>query len=48
MTRLIVALILLSAVFLVSSCAGLNEPPAVIYPDRHENPEAYKIDPWAQ
>ncbi len=45
MGRLIVTLVVLSLLFLVSSCAGMKEPPMVIYPDRSTNPSAYKIDP---
>jgi hypothetical protein len=45
MGRLVVTLIVIGVLFVVTSCASFNEPPASIYPDREKNPSAYKIDP---
>lgn len=45
MRRMLVALISLGVLIAVVSCASMKEPPSVIYPDRQENPSAYKIDP---
>jgi hypothetical protein len=44
MRRFIMALVLLGSLIGLGSCAAVNEPPAVIYPSRDENPSNYPID----
>ena len=44
MGKSIVILVLLGVSLLISACAS-SGPPMVIYPDRNENPSAYKIQP---
>jgi hypothetical protein len=46
--RKLISAAALGLLLVLSACSYLNQPPTVIYPDRNENPSAYKIDPWSQ
>ena len=45
MKKGIMILVLLGVLLSISACAS-SGPPMVIYPDRNENPSAYKIQPY--
>ena len=44
MTKILLALTGVVLLCLLTACAAFKEPPSVIYPDRNENPNNYKID----
>ena len=45
MIRIMLAAALMGFFLFVGSCANFKGPPASIYPDKTENPDAYKLGP---